>query len=198
MLFMKVIGVVGLNGSGKDELVDYLHQRCGIPVLSAGEIARDIAAEEGVYPTRANLHDISQRYIAQYGEDYFMRRLIERIEERQWEAVGITGIRTSADVRTLKGHFGEDFFLVHVEVSDPQIRYERTKQRGEARDPQTYEEFLQQDKTEEEIFHISKAIQHADVTINNNGSLEALHRKIKESVVQEILSEVVCGRRSVR
>jgi dephospho-CoA kinase len=50
VLLMKVIGVVGLNGSGKDELVDYLHQRCGIPVLSAGDIARDIAAEEGVYP----------------------------------------------------------------------------------------------------------------------------------------------------
>jgi len=191
---MKVIGVVGLNGSGKDELVDYLHQRYGVPVLSAGDIARDIAAEEGVYPTRANLHDISQRYIAQYGKDYFMKRLIERIEKKRWKAVGITGIRTPTDVRTLQEHFGEDFFLVHVEVSDPRIRYERTKQRGEARDPRTYEEFLQQDKTEEEIFQISEAIQYADITINNNGSLEAFHRKIKESVVQEILSdEVVCG-----
>jgi len=191
---MKVIGVVGLNGSGKDELVDYLHQRYGVPVLSAGDIARDIAAEEGVYPTRANLHDISQGYIAQYGKDYFMKRLIERIEKKPWKAVGITGIRTPADVRTLQDYFGEDFFLVHVEVSDPRIRYERTKQRGEARDPRTYEEFLQQDKTEEEIFQISEAIQYADITINNNGSLEAFHRKIKESVVQEILSdEVVCG-----
>jgi dephospho-CoA kinase len=108
--------------------------------------------------------------------------------------VGTTGIRTPTDVRIPQDHFGEDFFLVHVEVSDPQIRYERTKQRGEARDPRTYEEFLQQDKTEEEIFHISKAIQHADITINNDGSLEAFQKKIKESVVQEILSdEVVCG-----
>jgi dephospho-CoA kinase len=191
---MKVIGVVGLNGSGKDELVDYLHQRYGVPVLSAGDIARDIAAEEGVYPTRANLHDISQRYIAQYGKDYFMKRLIERIEKKRWKAVGITGIRTPTDVRTLQEHFGEDFFLVHVEVSDPRIRYERIKQRGEARDPRTYEEFLQQDKTEEAIFHISEAIQYADITISNNGSLEAFHRKIKESVVQEILSdEIVCS-----
>jgi dephospho-CoA kinase len=191
---MKVIGVVGLNGSGKDELVDYLHQRYGVPVLSAGDIARDIAAEEGVYPTRANLHDISQRYIAQYGKDYFMKRLIERIEKKRWKAVGITGIRTPTDVRTLQDHLGEDFFLVHVEVSDPRIRYERIKQRGEARDPRTYEEFLQQDKTEEAIFHISEAIQYADITISNNGSLEAFHRKIKESVVQEILSdEIVCS-----
>jgi dephospho-CoA kinase len=104
------------------------------------------------------------------------------------------GIRTPTDVRNLQDHFGEDFFLVHVEVSDPRIRYKRIKQRGEARDPRTYKEFLQQDKTEEEIFHISQAIQYADIMINNNGSLEAFHRKIKESVVQEKLSdEVVCG-----
>jgi dephospho-CoA kinase len=39
-----------------------------------------------------------------------------------------------------------------------------------------------------------RTLQYADIMINNNGSLEAFHRKIKESVVQEKLSdEVVCG-----
>jgi dephospho-CoA kinase len=35
---MKVIGVVGFNAAGKDELVDYLHQRCDIPVVSMGDL----------------------------------------------------------------------------------------------------------------------------------------------------------------
>ncbi|NUN24035.1 MAG: AAA family ATPase, partial [Candidatus Jettenia caeni] len=124
---MKVIGAVGLNGSGKDELVNYLSRRYGIPVLSAGDVVRDIAQEEGIAPTRDNLHDISRRYHAQWGNDIFMRKLIGKIEECQWKVVGITGIRTSADAATLRNHFGQNFILVHVEVSQPSIRYERTR-----------------------------------------------------------------------
>ncbi|MDN3509815.1 MAG: AAA family ATPase [Candidatus Jettenia sp.] len=181
---MKVIGAVGLNGSGKDELVNYLSRRCGIPVLSAGDVVRDIAQEEGIAPTRDNLHDISRRYYAQWGNDIFMRKLIEKIEECQWKVVGITGIRTSTDVATLRNHFGQNFILVHVEVSQPSIRYERTRKRGEARDPQTLEEFLIQDKTEEEIFKIGETIHSADVTINNDGTRKDFYRKIEEFLVQ--------------
>lgn len=197
---MKVIGVVGLNGSGKDELINYLHDHCGVPKLSMGDVVRDIAAKEGIPPTRDKLHDISRRYFAEYGKDYFAKRLIKKIEEKQWQVedaergskayrvVGITGIRTPTDVKTLKEHFGQDFLLVQIEVSDPAIRYERMKQRGEARDPQTYEEFRQQDKHEEEMFHISKAIQQADLTINNDGTLQAFYEQIKDAVVQSELS----------
>lgn len=190
---MKVIGVVGLNGSGKDELVDYLHQRCGVPMLSAGDIVREIAREESMARTRANLHEISQEYMAQYGKGYFMKRLIEKIEEREWEAIAIPGIRTPADVETLRAHFGEDLVVVHVEVTDPFVRYQRVKRRGKPRDPETYEDFLRQDATEEEMFHVSETIQHADMTINNDSTLEAFHRRIKESLVQEMLSgEIAC------
>jgi dephospho-CoA kinase len=190
---MKVIGIVGLNGSGKDELVDYLHQRCGVPMLSAGDIVREIAKEESIARTRANLHEISQEYMTQYGKGYFMKRLIEKIEEREWEAVAISGIRTPADVETLRAHFGEDLVVVHVEVTDSFVRYQRVKRRGKPRDPETYEDFLRQDATEEEMFHVSETIQHADMTINNDGTLEAFHRRIEESLVQEMLSvEIAC------
>jgi len=190
---MKVIGIVGLNGSGKDELVDYLHQRCGVPMLSAGDIVREIAKEESIARTRANLHEISQEYMTQYGKGYFMKRLIEKIEEREWEAVAISGIRTPADVETLRAHFGEDLVVVHVEVTDSFVRYQRVKRRGKLRDPETYEDFLRQDATEEEMFHVSETIQHADMTINNDGTLEAFHRRIEESLVQEMLSvEIAC------
>lgn len=188
---MKVIGAVGLNGSGKDELVNYLSRRCGIPVLSAGDVVRDIAREEGIALTRDNLHDISRRYHAQWGNDIFMRKLIEKIEKYQWKVVGITGIRTSTDAATLRNHFGQDFILVHVEVSQPSTRYERTRERGEARDPQTLEEFFIQDKTEEEIFKISETIHSADVTINNDGTRKDFYKKIEEFLAQRKICDEV-------
>jgi len=186
---MTVIGAVGLNGSGKDTLINYLHERHGIPILSMGDIVRDIADEEHIRPTRANLHEISQRYIARYGKEYFVKRLIDEIEERQWRSVAITGIRTPADVRTLQEYFGQDFLLVHVRVGDPYIRFERAKGRGEARDPQRYKEFLEQDREEKEIFHIDEAVKQADITIDNDGSLGAFHRKIEKRVVEPMFGD---------
>lgn len=188
---MRVIGAVGLNGSGKDEFVNYLSRRCRIPMLSAGDIVRDIAQEEGIPPTRDNLHDISKRYHARYGNDFFMKKLIEKIEEHQWKVIGITGIRTPIDAVTLRNHFGQNFILVHVEVSQPSIRYERTRKRGEARDPQTFEEFLMQDKAEEEIFKISETIKYAAVTIHNDGTREDFYRKIEEFLVQQKLFDEI-------
>jgi dephospho-CoA kinase len=193
---MKVIGAIGLNGSGKDELVEYLHERHGIPMLSMGDIVRDIADEERICPTRSNLHEISRRYIARHGKEYFVKRLIADIEEKQWQSVAITGIRTPADVRTLQAYFGQDFLLVHVRVGDPHIRFERGKERGEARDPQRYKAFLEQDKEEQEIFDIDEAIKQADITIDNDGSLQAFHRKIDRRVVEPMLGDWLGRRKS--
>jgi len=83
--------------------------------------------------------------------------------------------------------FGDDLLLVHVEVNDSSLRFLRTKQRGKARDPETYEEFKQQDKAEEEMFRVSETIEQADVTINNDDSLEAFHRRIEETIIRQAL-----------
>jgi len=56
---MKVIGAVGQNGSGKDEVLKYLKAACGVPFFSTGDMVREIAAKEGVEATRDNLRAIS-------------------------------------------------------------------------------------------------------------------------------------------
>ena len=72
---MKVIGVIGLNGSGKDEVVNYLNQHYGIPVLSVGDIAREIAGREGVEPTRDNLDEITRRYFTKYDLQQILKEI---------------------------------------------------------------------------------------------------------------------------
>lgn len=181
----KVVGVVGLNGSGKDALLKYLKERCGLEILSLGDVARELAHLEGVKYTRDKLHEISQKYVEKYGQDFFAKVLIEEISKKGLEKVGVTGIRTPADIATLKQHFGDNFFLVHVQVGDPELRFERLKQRGEARDPQSYEKFLAQERNEKEMFQIEEAIAQADVTVSNAGSLEDLHREIDRLIEQE-------------
>ena len=137
----RIVGVVGRNGSGKDEVVKYLHERCRIAMVSAGDVAREIAKKEKISPSRGNLHAISLKYMKQKGNDFFAKRLIEIIRENDWPVVGITGVRTPYDVRAFRTHFGENFMLMHVQVGDPELRFQRLRKRNEARDPKTWEAF---------------------------------------------------------
>ena len=175
---MRVFGAIGLNGSGKDEVIKYLNKRYGIPFVSLGDMVRQIAAQKGIPPTRGNLHSISGEYIQQFGKDYFMKLVIKQIEENRWEKAGVTGIRTPEDVQVLRDYYENCFVLFHVYVSDPYIRYERTRMRGEQRDPKTYQEFLEQDMKEEELFRVREAVRLADFSLNNEGSRDDLHHKL--------------------
>jgi len=175
-----IIGVIGQNGSGKDEVIKYLHRRYDVPLLSTGDMVRQIAAEKGIEPTRPNLQKISEEYFRQHGRGCFVRLMLEQIKKNGWKTAGITGIRSPEDVRILRDAFGKDFTLIHVYVTDPRVRYERMTKRSEARGPQGYEQFLANDRREEEIFSISEAIKQADYSLSNDGTLEELHRQIEE------------------
>jgi dephospho-CoA kinase len=180
----KVVGAVGLNGSGKDALIRYLGKRCGLTVLSLGDVARELAHLEGVTYTRGKLQEISQKYREKYGKNFFVKALIEEIDRKSLTKVGVSGIRTPTDVETLRQRFGSDFLLVHVDAGNPRIRFERLKQRGTARDPQNFEDFLVQEQTEKELFQVDIAIQGADVTVANDSTLEDFQHRIDRLISQ--------------
>ena len=179
---MKVIGVVGLNGSGKDEVVNYLNKKYGVPLISVGDIVREIAAKEGIEPTRNNLDSITKRYFNLFGEGYFVKQIVEKIRKSSWKAVGISGIRSPRDIALVKDAFKQDFILIHVYISDPQVRYQRILKRGSKRDQSTYAEFLKQDDMSQELFHIQDSIKLADYSLPNDGSLEDMHQAVDKLV----------------
>ncbi len=175
---VKVIGVVGLNGSGKDEIVKRLQEKFDIPLLSTGEITRELAKENKIEPTRENLHNITLEYWSIYGKDYFPYRIAIKVIEKEWKIAGWTGIRPPSDVKRIKELMGDGFMLVNVEISDPKVRFERLSKRAEGRDPKKFEDFLKQDRSENEIFHLNETISMANYSMKNDGSLEDLHKNI--------------------
>ena len=179
----KVVGVVGRNGAGKDAVVDYLHERCDVVKLSAGDLVRDIAAREQMEPTRANLHALSLQIMQREGQDVFARRLIARIENHDWEAVAVSGVRSPPDAGTFKVYYGGNFRLVHVRVGDPELRFQRLQEREASRDPASWAAFREQERREEEHFKISNTIALADVTIDNHGTKADLRRRIEASPI---------------
>lgn len=152
---------------------------------------RGLAHERSIKPTRANLHQLSRQVMREHGKNYLMQRLIDRIEAHDWQAVSISGVRTPVDVETLREHFGKDLLVVHVAVGDPHERYRRMQDRDAPRDPESYAAFLRQEREEEELFSLSDTIHRADVTIENNGTLEMFHRQIEAVLIRPVLAEEV-------
>jgi dephospho-CoA kinase len=184
---MKIIGAIGENGSGKDEILKYLKAKYNIPFIGTGDMVRNIAREESIEPTRTNLGEISSRYFRQFGNGYFVKLAAKQIMNNCLDIAGISGIRSLYDVTILKEMLGKDFILVNVTVSDQKERYRRMLNRGSNRDPNTYEKFLQLDANEEKIFQIKKAAELADFNIKNDCSLDDLSKNIEEFVIQSNL-----------
>lgn len=185
---MKVIGIIGRMGSGKTEVSEYLRRRYGTPVVAIGDIVREIADVEGLPPTRTNLNDLSKRYAEQYGPDFFARRVLDKAEEIPDPAFAVAGVRTPADVATFRTLLGDDFVLVHVDVTAATTRFERLRQRACEQDPQTYDAFLRMDDEEERRFSLGEAIRQADRTLQNDGALGDLYEQVEQVIVQSLLA----------
>lgn len=183
---MKVIGLVGRIGSGKDEVVRYLSINCEARKYSEGEIVREIARTEGLQETRKNLHAVSLRYAREKGEEFFAKKLSKKILQDDPLLATIGDIRRPADEEVMRRRFGDRFLLCHVEA-DFDIRFRRSHRRGEARDTKSEKNFRYQDREEEKLFHLGETISRADLTLDNKGTLEELHRQIDEKILPWIL-----------
>jgi dephospho-CoA kinase len=189
---LTVIGVVGRAGAGKDEVAEYLHRRCDGRHFTVGDVVREMADKRGVEKSRENLHAITEQVYEREGEDYFIEEIIERIEAADTRLATVAGIRSPRDASVLREHFGDRFHLVAVRVDDPHLRFERTRDRDDPRDPETFEAFKQQDQEEEELFDIGTTIDQADLTLRNDSSLEDLHQLIENEIIADLLAGM-CG-----
>lgn len=180
---MKIIGVTGPIGAGKDEVSGYLKKRYDFYEIVVGDLLREMANKKGIETKRENLEKIQSYYRERYGEEYFAKKVIQKIKDLDADDIVVNGIRRPEDFVPLKEKFGDNFKLLLVQAK-PKIRFKRLKKRGRPGDPDTFEEFKEQDRNETEKFDMKKTFKKAGYTINNNGRLKELHRKVDGFVKQ--------------
>ena len=175
---MKVIGLVGPIGSGKDTVSDYISKKYAYKVIVMGDIVREIATELGRGHMRDDLQLTQREIVAKYGMEYFAKRVVEKIRTNKWENVIINGIRRPEDAAVPKREFGKDMVVALVDAL-PQIRFERLKARKRQGDPNTMEEFHRQEENEKKLFHWEETKKFVDdIIINNDGRFEHLYKNV--------------------
>lgn len=175
-----VLAAVGKNGTGKDFFLEYIAKEYNLPMISIGDIARELAAKDGLELTRDNLHKTSQRYMGEFGQTFFPEQIVKKIKESGKPNYLVSGIRPLSDVLFFKEAFGDDFVLVDVVISDDMVRYERMLARGSDRDGSSIDKLKDNDIGEEKLFQTSKTEKMADYTLLNDGTAEDFFAAIKE------------------
>lgn len=180
---MRVIGTVGLPGSGKGEAATVARE-LGIPVVTMGDVIRRECRNRGLDP--ADHHgEVAQALREEDGPLAIAERSLPLIEEalEENETVLVDGLRSDAEVDRFEEAFGEAFRLVAVEAPF-EVREERIGVRG--RDNADVESLEIRDERELG-FGMGEAIERADVSIENTESLERFRERVRAILTGEAI-----------
>lgn len=175
---MRLIGVVGLPGSGKGEF-----SRCaaelGIPVLVMGDVIRGVAAERGLAADDNVLGRISGELREAHGRGAIARLMLDSVRALGAPVALIDGIRSDAEVDEFRAAFPR-FVLVGVSSSF-ETRLGRLQRRGRSDDLADPGALRRRDERELG-WGLGAALDGAELTVMNEGSLESYCAEVRQTL----------------
>jgi dephospho-CoA kinase len=180
---MRVIGTVGLPGSGKSEAAS-VAEELGIPVVTMGDVIRQECRDRGLDPAEHH-GEIAGALREENGPDAIAQRSLPIIEAEleDAETVLVDGIRAGVEVERFEEAFGDAFTLVSIEAPF-EVRAERVQARD--RDNTEDGEGLRERDERERGFGMDEAIARADVSVENTTTLEVFHEKIRAFLTEGV------------
>jgi dephospho-CoA kinase len=170
---MRVIGTVGLPGSGKGEFASVARD-AGIPVVTMGDVVRAETHARGLDP--ASDHGaVAQALREEDGPLAIAERSLPLIREEleDHDTVVVDGLRSGDEAERFEAAFGDEFLLVAITAPD-KIRAERLDLRG--RDDTEAETIADRD-ARELGFGMGEAIDRADLEVENAGTLAGFRER---------------------
>jgi dCMP deaminase len=173
-----ILGVSGLNASGKGEVVAFLTQR-SFYAHSLSDVIRGVLKERGLPETRERMIETGRELRTKEGAAVLAQRLVAQLlPDRNYV---IDSIRHPAEVEALRGA-GQRFRLIWVDA-DEAIRFARMRARARPGDPETLDELRRLEGRElgsadfaaQQLLAVREL---ADDTLRNDGSLAELHEQL--------------------
>ncbi|CAJ53149.1 AAA family ATPase [Haloquadratum walsbyi] len=182
---MRVIGTVGLPGSGKSEAAA-VARRLDIPVVTMGDVIREVCRNRGHDPAEHH-GTVAKSLREEEGPAAIAERSLPIIKTKLElsETVLVDGLRSDIELDCFRDAFGDDFILVSIEAPF-KSRVKRLDKRG--RDETDLDETALQKREERELgFGMGEAMDRADVVIENTESLSKFHETIQYFLTQRIV-----------
>lgn len=175
----KIVAVLGLPGSGKTEAINYLLKKLNWPKVYFGEVTFDELKKKGLAINEANERKIREELRAKHGQDYYAKKVIEKIEKILSGNILVESLYSWVEHLEFKKKFGDNFVAVAV-YTPPKIRYARLAKRPTR--PLTSVEAQGRDYAQIEKLFQAGPIAMAEYTLINEGSLKDLYQQIDKII----------------
>lgn len=186
---LKVIGLSGTNGAGKDAAGALLAEHYGFLFFSFTELFREECHRRGLPVTRENTRMIGNEWRRKEGASALVGRSMEifkKADASQYTGFVMSSIRNPGEA----DHIHELGGTVIWVDADPRTRYDRIQKNAASRgrageDNRTFAQFLQEEQDEMHppkdgdaaSLNMATVKERADIFITNNSdSLETLQR----------------------
>ncbi|MDA3814812.1 MAG: AAA family ATPase [Patescibacteria group bacterium] len=182
----KIIAVVGMAGAGKSEVTNYLLEKLSCPKVYFGEVTFDRMKEEGIELNYENERITREKIRAEHGMGAYAKLSMPKIKKflETSDLVVLESFYSWDEYKITRKEFGNSFMVVAAHAS-PKVRLSRLKNR-EHRPIENSENLYQRDKTEIEGTDKGGPIAMADFMLINEGTLEELHKKVDETVLNNL------------
>ena len=168
-----IIAAVGMPGSGKSVFAEELRRRSIPNVYFGGLVLQEVKAR-GLSGTPENERLVREQLREQWGMDAMAQLALPVLRQKRTEyaAVGIDGLYSFSEYKTLKNEFGSDLVLVGI-VTPRGLRHQRLTERDVR--PLTLFEAQERDLAEIENLEKGGPIAIADHYVVNDGTIEKFH-----------------------
>jgi dephospho-CoA kinase len=174
---MRVIGTVGLAGSGKGEAAEVAAE-AGVPVVTMGDVIRQECRDRGLDPAEHH-GEIAKTLREENGPAAVAERSLPMIRDELDDAdlVLVDGLRSAVEAERFEAAFGDEFVLVAVEAPF-EVRADRLAARGRDASDADRERLRERDARERE-FGVEALMDRADVRVENTGTLSEFRRTVR-------------------
>jgi cytidylate kinase len=176
-LNLRIIGIAGTNGSGKDAAGLTLADRHSYLFVSVTDLLRAELNRRNLPVDRVHLRELSAEWRREYGLAVLVDRALEEFNRLKGQYVGlaIASLRNPAEADRIHELGGVVLWI----DADAHTRYERVQNNAEARarageDAKSFEEFLAEEQAEMQsvgdaaTLNMTEVKKRSDVILNND------------------------------
>ena len=180
-----IIGLAGSFGAGKGVVVEYLVSQKKFTHYSASGFLTEEIVRRELPVNRDSMIEVANQLRGQHGPAYIIQTLYDRAIENGGDAI-IESLRAVAEVEKIQELGGT---VIGLDAQE-RLRFDRSVARGSNKDDVTYEKWREQEQRESNVTDPTKqnifgALEKANYTIYNDGTLEELYAQV-DAVLEQL------------